>query len=91
MPYLRCWRLRRAGNNLFWRHIEHALKPEQHHAKDNQGKPVNLTEFPEKLHEFPHVIYKQRPFFCIQHFQDVTALPLKKCARSITIPITSST
>jgi hypothetical protein len=52
---------------------------------------VNLTEFPEKLREFPHVSYKQRPFFCIQRFHDVTVLPLKKCARSITIPITSST
>jgi hypothetical protein len=69
---------------VFWRHIEHALKPEQHHAKDNQGKPVNLTEFPP-------VSYKQRPFFRIQRFHDVATLPLKKCARSITIPITSST
>jgi hypothetical protein len=63
MPYLRRWRLRRASNNLFWRHIEHGLKPEQDHAKGNQGKPVNLTEFPEKLCEFPPVSYKPRPFF----------------------------
>jgi hypothetical protein len=91
MPYLRCWRLRRATNNLFWRHIEHGLKPEQHHAKGNQAKPVNLTEFPEKSRELPPVSYKQRPFFCVQRFHDVAALRLKKCARSITIPITSST
>jgi hypothetical protein len=91
MPYLRCWRLGRAGNNLFWRHMEHGLKPEQDHAKVNQGKPVNFTELPEKLRELPPVSYKQRPFFCMQRLHDVAALPLKKCARSIRIPITSST
>ena len=68
MPYLRCWRLRRAGNNLFWRHIEHGLKPEQDRAQDNQGKPVNLTELLEKLRELPPVSYKQRPFFAYTAF-----------------------
>jgi hypothetical protein len=38
---------------LFWRHIEHGLKPEQDHAKGNQGKPVNLTELPEKTPRIP--------------------------------------
>jgi hypothetical protein len=38
---------RRADNNLFWRHIDHGLKHEQHHRKNDQGKSVYLTE----LHE----------------------------------------
>jgi hypothetical protein len=76
---------------LFWRHIEDGLKHEQDHARDNQGIPVHLTKMPEKLRELPPVGYKQRPLFCIQRFHDVAALPLKKCARNSTIPITSST
>jgi hypothetical protein len=29
----------RAGNQPFWRHIDHGLKPEQHKPKNNQGIP----------------------------------------------------
>jgi hypothetical protein len=57
---------------LFWRHIEHGLKPEQDHAKGNQGKPVNLIQLPENSCE--SLLDKSR-----KHFLHAT---LSGCGRS---------
>jgi hypothetical protein len=76
-------------NDLFWRHIEHGLKPEQDHPKKNQGKPVNLTQLHENQGE--SLLDGSRKHFLHRRFQDVAVLPLKKCARSITIPIINNT
>jgi hypothetical protein len=59
---------------VFWRHVDHGLKPEQHHCKNNQGKPVNLTELHENSCEPLLVRYKQRKF--------VTYTTLSGCGRS---------
>jgi hypothetical protein len=49
------------------------LKPEQHHPKNNQGKPVNLTE----LHE-----YSDESLLAIRREHFVTYNGFSGCGRS---------
>jgi len=77
MLFLRYRRLSPVTNNCFGRHIAYCLNAEKNSPESSQGNSIYLS-------------YQQRMRLRLDPgVQAVTALPLKKCRRSITIPTMS--